>query len=107
LKLIIYFYLFYSYQYAQRLDQLENKFNQVKKFSLFFIFKKFNLTQNLSIYDEMISKNTIQIQNEINQTKQFVKLTRQRKEKIETVVQSMHNCLIEVNVAGMSRRRKS
>jgi hypothetical protein len=40
----------------------------------------------------MISKNSLQIQNEINQIKQFVKLIRDQKEKI---VKYMHNYRIE------------
>jgi len=43
-------------------------------------------------YDEMISKNSLQIQNEINQIKQFVKLIHDQKEKI---VKYIHNYRIE------------
>jgi hypothetical protein len=44
----------------------------------------------------MISKNTFQIERDINQTKQSIRLTRERKEKVQNVIQSMRNRLIEV-----------
>jgi septal ring factor EnvC (AmiA/AmiB activator) len=44
----------------------------------------------------MISKNTSQIERDINQTKQSIRLTRERKEKVQNVIQSMRNRLIEV-----------
>jgi len=44
----------------------------------------------------MISKNTFQIERDINQIKQSIRLTRERKEKVQNVIQSMRNRLIEV-----------
>ncbi len=44
----------------------------------------------------MISENSLQISSEINQIKQFVKLTRERKEAVQTVMKSMRNSLTKV-----------
>jgi hypothetical protein len=46
----------------------------------------------------MISTNTLQIQSEINQIKQSVRLTREQKEK---VIKYLHNSLIEVNIVNI------
>ena len=46
----------------------------------------------------MISKNTSQFESEMNQIKQFIRITRERKEKVQNVFQSMRNRLIEVRV---------
>ncbi|CAF0973189.1 unnamed protein product [Rotaria sp. Silwood1] len=67
-----------NYQCTEKLNKLENIFNQ-----------------NLLIYDEMINKNTSQISIEINEIKQFIKLTRERKEKFQMAIKYMRNCLTE------------
>ncbi|CAF3824066.1 unnamed protein product, partial [Rotaria sordida] len=72
------FALMENYQYTEKLNQLENIFNQ-----------------NLLIYNEMISENTSQIEIGINEIKQFIKLTRERKEKFEIAIKYMRNCLTE------------
>ncbi|CAF4389755.1 unnamed protein product, partial [Rotaria sp. Silwood2] len=72
------FALIENYQYTEKLNQLENIFNQ-----------------NLLIYDEMINENTSRIEIGINEIKQFVKLTRERKEKFQMAIKYMRNCLTE------------
>ncbi len=46
----------------------------------------------------MISKNSSQFESKMNQIKQFIRITRERKEKVQNVFQSMRNRLIEVRV---------
>jgi len=47
-------------------------------------------------YDELIGKNSSEIQSGINQIKQLVRSTRERTEKITNVMKSLRNSLTEV-----------
>ncbi|CAF0901154.1 unnamed protein product [Adineta steineri] len=61
---------------TKQLDQIENIFDQ-----------------NVLIYDEILNNHTSQIETDMNQIKQFIQLTRERKEKIVATSKYMRNCL--------------
>ncbi|CAM4970022.1 unnamed protein product [Rotaria socialis] len=65
-----------NYKYTEKFDQFENLFNQ-----------------NLSIYDAIISENTSQIQSGIQEIKEFVRLTRENKDKFQMAIKYMRTSL--------------
>ena len=54
------------------------------------------------IFDEIIKNKAFQMENVLDEIKQFVRLIRQRKDRIEFNVQYMRNCLREVSNHSMN-----
>ncbi|CAF2049880.1 unnamed protein product [Rotaria magnacalcarata] len=67
-----------NYRYIENFGQFENLFNQ-----------------NLSIYDAIISENTSQIQSGIQEIKEFVRLTRENKDKFQMAIKYTRTSLKE------------
>ncbi|CAF0805138.1 unnamed protein product [Adineta ricciae] len=65
-------------KYAERLNQIDNTFDQ-----------------NMMLYDQIINDHTSQIDNDLNQVKQFVQVTRERKSTIVAQLTHMRQCLSE------------